>query len=308
MAKLNQKITTFLAPKYWPTWVGLGLLKLCAFLPYRVQMALGRTIGQLSYQLMPKRRNIVQTNIRLCFPSLSEQEQHRLVQKTFAATGMAVLEVSISWWVAKKQIKKLYKMDGFEHLTAAMAKNKGVILLAGHFSTLEIAGTFLGSQIDNLNVVYKYSHNPLFEWVLQRKRLKNCARLLKHKNLRDIIRAIKQGNVVWFSPDQDFGEKDSIFAPFMGVSTCTLLSTQKIAKITGAPVIPFYADRNDKLGTYTLHFSPALDNFPSDNPLADATKINAAIEKQILSAPEQYLWIHRRFKSRPKGEKNVYTK
>lgn len=304
----KQNVIPFLAPKYWPTWFGLGILRLCTLLPYGAQMQLGHGLGWLSYRLMPERRSIVQINIRLCFPNLDNTEQARLVKKVFASTGMAVFEVGLSWWATKSRIKSLHKIEGIEHLHAASAKNKGVILLTSHFTTMEIAGTFLGSHVNNLKVVYKYSHNPLFEWFLQHKRLNNCAGLLKHKNLRDIIRAIKQGDVVWYSPDQDFGQKDSIFAPFMGVSTCTLLSTQKLAKITKAPVVPFFAERDSRSGNYILRFSPALQNFPSDDAVADATKINAAIETQILHAPDQYLWIHRRFKSRPKGEKNFYIK
>ena len=305
-AKLNA--TSFLAPKYWPTWFGLGVLRLLALLPYRMQMKIGQFLGYISYKLMPTRRSIVQTNIRICFPSLSENEREALVKKAFASTGMAVLEVGISWWASKSLIKKLHKVEGIEHLNSALAENKGVILLVSHFTTMEIAGTFIGTHIDNFKVVYKYSHNPLFEWFMQKKRLKNCAGLLQHKNLRDIIRSIKQGDVVWYSPDQDFGHKDSIFAPFMGVSTCTLLSTQKLAKITQAPVVPFYVERDANLNGYTIRFSPALDNFPTDDAVADATKINTAIEQQIIKTPEQYLWAHRRFKSRPPGEENFYVK
>ena len=222
---------------------------------------------------------------------------------------MAVFEIVVSWWGTNNQIIKLHNVDGLEHLNNAINKNKGVILLVSHFTTMEIAGAFLNTHLDNLNVVYKRSTNPLLEWFSHQKRLqRGCSALIKHKSLREIVRSIKQGNVVWYAPDQDFGHKDSVFAPFMGVMTNTLVSTHRLAKITGAPVVPFYVERSKKMNSYTIHFSPELKNFPSDDDVLDATTINHAIEKQVRQTPEQYLWAHRRFKTRPLGEADVYLK
>lgn len=257
---------------------------------------------------MPKRLNIVETNIRLCFPSYTEAEQQNLVREAFISTGRAIMEIGISWWGSRKFIKNFHSLEGIEHLNAAVAKNKGIILLTSHFTTLEIAGAFYGTHTDNLEIVYKYSHNPLFEAFIQRKRLQNFSGLLQHKDIRGIIRSIKKGNIVSYSPDQDFGEKDSVFAPFMGVETCTLVSTQKLAKLTKAPVVPMYVERKKDLTGYILHFSPALKNFPSDNDVTDAATVNTAIEAQVLQSPDQYIWVHRRFKSRPNGEADVYAK
>lgn len=306
----NTEVTffNFLAPKYWLTWVGLGVLRLCAFLPYQIQMWLGRQVGYLSYALMPQRRDAIVINIRLCFPQLNAKEQQELVKKSIASTGMAIFETGISWWAPKQTLMKLHKFQGIEHLNAVLAKGKGAIILASHFTTLEIAGTFLTQHIDNLNVVYKRAHNPLFEYFIRTKRTKNGAALINHKNLREIIRCLKKNNVAWFSPDQDFGEKDSVFAPFMGISTCTLKSTQRLAQLTGAAVVPFHVIRDTNNLIYTFHFSPALENFPTHDAIQDATAVNAAIEEQISRSPAQYLWAHRRFKSRPAGEADVYSK
>jgi len=312
MASSETSLYSFLSPKFWPTWFGLAILRLCALLPYQIQMWLGRQVGYLTYALMPRRKNIVETNIRLCFPNLNTAEQKTLVNKSIASTGMAIFETGICWWAPKKTLMKLHQLDNLDHLNAALAKGKGAIILASHFTTLEIGGTFLTQHIDNLNVVYKRAHNPLFEYFIRKKRTKNGATLINHKNIRDIIRCLKKNNVAWYSPDQDFGEKDSVFAPFMGISTCTLTSTQRLAQITGAPVIPLHIIRpspgSTSDSTYTFHFSPALENFPSDDSVKDATTINAAIEVQVAKSPEQYLWAHRRFKSRPNGEADVYTK
>lgn len=307
MSSPQTQISSFLSPQFWPTWFGLGILRACALLPYKVQMWLGAQLGYLMYGLMPRRKNIVITNIRLCFPQLSAAEQRQLVKKSIASTGMAIFETGISWWAPKKTLMKLHEIGGMDHLTAALAKGKGAIILASHFTTLEIGGTFLTQHIDNLNVVYKRAHNPLFEHFIRAKRTKNGAALINHKKVRDIIRCLRNNDIAWYSPDQDFGEKDSVFAPFMGISTCTLISTQRLAQITGAPVIPLHVVRPTTGSLYTFRFSPALENFPTDDAVQDATAVNAAIEAQVLKSPEQYLWAHRRFKSRPNNEADFYS-
>lgn len=299
----------FLAPKYWGTWIGIGFIRFFAFFPYSWLCWFSKLIGPPLYYLARRRRHIIETNINLCFPEKSVAERKQLARDAFTSTIMAIFEVAVSWWGKKQQLIDLHDMDGLEHLTAAVSKNKGVILLVSHFTTMEIAGSFLNTHIDNLNVVYKRSTNPLLEWFIHHKRLHhNCAALIKHKSLREIVRSIKEGNVVWYAPDQDFGQKDSVFAPFMGVMTNTLISTHKLAKITGAPVVPFYAERSNRNNTYTVHFSPELKNFPTDDDVLDATTINHAIEEQVRQTPEQYLWAHRRFKTRPLGEPDVYLK
>lgn len=298
----------FYAPKFWGMWLGIGILRLLAFLPYSWMKKSSQLLGTGLYPLAKRRTHIIETNIRLCFPQLSKEEQLDLSRKALISSIMAVFEVALSWWSPQKRVIDLHQVEGIEHLENARAKGKGVILLVSHFTTMEIAGAMLNSHFDDLDVVYKRSTNELLEWFIHHKRLeKCCGYLTRHKNLRQIIRTVKQGHVLWYAPDQDFGTKDSIFAPFMGVSTSTLLSTARIAKLTGAPVLPFYVERlNDKHG-YVVHFSQPLENFPTNDELADATTINQAIEKQIQHTPEQYLWAHRRFKTRPEGEQDVYS-
>lgn len=295
------------APKYWGAWVAIAILRAFSFIPYSLMLKLSKGLGALFFPLAKRRKHIIETNIKLCFPEKSKREQQQLALDVFISSIMAIFEISLSWWGKRNKIMALHKIEGMEHLNTALAKNKGVILLVSHFTTMEIAGAFLNKNINNLQVVYKRSTNDLFEWYIQHKRLQNCcAGLIKHKNPRDIVRKIKSGKVVWYAPDQDFGIKDSIFAPFMNVMTSTLLSTQRLAKLTGAPVVPFYVARNTDNSGYTMRFSPALNNFPSENELDDATKVNLAIEEQIKQTPEQYLWAHRRFKTRPEGEEGFY--
>jgi KDO2-lipid IV(A) lauroyltransferase len=296
------------APKHWGTWVGILLLRFFALLPYSWMKKLSAVLGYLFYPLAKRRKHIIETNIKLCFPDKTAKEQQQLSRKAFTSTVMALFEFSLGWWGSKNTLAKLHRVEGLENLNNALKKGKGVILLSSHFTTMEIAGAFLCQHIDNLVLTYKRSNNPVLEYFIRRNRLEKSAGLIKHKSLREILRSIRKGNVVWFAPDQDFGTKDSIFAPFMGVMTSTLLSTQRIAKITGAPVIAFYGARLDEESGYVIRLSPALENFPSENELDDATKINQAIEHQVRQSPEQYLWAHRRFKTRPEGEKDFYTK
>ena len=307
MSKAGIPLKLF-APKYWGTWFVLFIFRCFSFLPHSWMKKLSVILGNTFYNVAKKRTHIIETNIKLCFPEKTQAEQQELSHKAFISTIMAIFETSLTWWGSRKRFMKLHKVAGMEHLTNASAKGKGVILLASHFTTLEISGAFLNSHIDNLKVVYKRSNNPLFEYFIQHKReQKCCSGLIKHKSLRKMVQSVKKGNVVSFSPDQDFGLKDSIFAPFMGIMTSTLLSTQRLAKLTGAPVVPYYAARLNNQSGYEIRFSPALENFPSDDDLRDATMINQAIEEQVLQSPEQYLWAHRRFKTRPEGEKDVYT-
>lgn len=305
MKKPNLELKLF-HPKHWGTWLGLGFLKFVAIIPYSLMKKTSSILGYLFYNLAKRRKHIIETNINLCFPEKSAEERRALSHKAFTSTIMAIFEFSLSWWGRKKQLTQLHSIEGMENLEKALKKGKGVILVSSHFTTMEIAGACLCQHLDNLVLTYKRSNNQLYEYFVQTHRLKKSAGLIKHKNLREMLRSIKQGNVVWIAPDQDFGEKDSIFAPFMGIMTSTLLSTQRIAKLTGAPVITFYGARIDDESRYVIRLSPELENFPSDDDLQDATAINRAIEHQIKQAPEQYLWAHRRFKTRPKGEKDFY--
>ena len=307
MEKPSLQLNLF-APKHWPTWLGLSLLRLLAFIPYSWMKNISSVLGYLFYNLASKRTHIIETNIDLCFPEKTLAERRNLSHKAFNSTIMAIFEFSLSWWGREKQLTQLHRIEGLEHIQKALAKGKGVILVSSHFTTMEIAGACLCQHLDNLVLTYKRSTNELLDYFIQVQRLDKSAGLIKHKNLREMLRSIKKGNVVWIAPDQDFGEKDSVFAPFMGVETCTLLSTQRMAKLTGAPVITFYGARLDDGSGYAIRLSPALEGFPSGNDRDDAAAINKAIEHQVKQAPEQYLWAHRRFKTRPKGEKDFYTK
>lgn len=300
-------IKPFLGPKHWPTWIGLGFLRSCTLLPYRMQMGLGRFLGYLSYALLPRRKHIVKTNIRLAFPELNKAERKKLVIKTFASTGMGIFETAMAWWGSKRRLQSMVTIKGIEHLQNALAQGKGVILLSAHFSSLELSGRLL-SFTQPFQVTYKRAHNPLMEAILRHLRKKHFIDAINTYDTREMVTALKKNVATWYAMDQDLGARLHVFAPFMGIPTCTLVTTSRLARMSGAIVVPYFPKRLDGCCKYELTIHPALENFPSGDDLEDTTRINDMITAAVKKAPEQYLWVHRRFKTRPPGEPNVYTK
>lgn len=296
----------YLHPGFWPTWLGLGLMWLVARLPYPVINTLGKGIGLLSYALMPARRRIVRTNLHLAFPEYDKLTVRRLIRENFHSTAMAIFESGLAWWGSEQRLKTMYRLEGLENLEAAQAKGKGVLLLGGHYTTLEISGKFLSNHVDSLRPTYKRAHNPLFEAVMVHNRNKMLDGLIRSRDMRDILRNLKNGKVVWYAPDQDFGERASVFAPFMGIQTATLTLTARIAKSSGAPLVPFYSERLPGNQGYLIRVGPPIDEFPTGDDVRDATLVNQAIEEQVRRTPAQYLWAHRRFRTRPAWEPQLY--
>jgi KDO2-lipid IV(A) lauroyltransferase len=307
MKKTKFNIKPFLGPKHWPTWIGLGFLRLCTLLPYRMQMGFGRFLGYLSYVLLPRRKHIVKTNIRLAFPELNKAERKKLVIKTFASTGMGIFETAMAWWGSKRRLQSMVTIKGIEHLQNALAQGKGVILLSAHFSSLELSGRLL-SFTQPFQVTYKRAHNPLMEAILRHSRKKHFIDAINTYDTREMITGLKKNIATWYAMDQDLGPRLHVFAPFMGIPTCTLITTSRLARMSGAIVVPYFPKRLDDCCKYELTIHPALKNFPSGDDMEDTTRINDMITEAVKKAPEQYLWVHRRFKTRPPGEPDVYTK
>ena len=297
----------FLAPRYWGTWLALGLLRLMIVPPYRWQVRLGAGLGYLFYLLARSRRRIAETNIARCFPALSPREQRALVRRNFRATGIAVQETLLAWWGKDERLAPLLEIEGLEHLQAALKQGKGALLLGAHFTSLEISGRLLSLR-QPCYAMYRRHNNPLLEAVIKHSRESFLDGLVERRDMRRMIRLLREGKVVWYAPDQDFGSRGSIFAPFFGIQTASLVMTSKLARVSGAPVLPFFSQHTDDNRGYRLIIRPPLEDFPSGDDVADATRINAIIEEQVRKAPEQYLWVHRRFKTRPEGEAPFYEK
>lgn len=295
----------FTGPSYWALWFGLGLLRLSALLPYAAMQSLSRGLGRLIYTALPKRRRIAETNIRLCLPHLNENEIAQLVRATINSAAMSFFETALAWWGSDRRLRKMVRFEGTEYMDEARALGKGVIMLGGHYTTLEISGRLLTYYMRDFHPVYMAAKNKLYNTVMVNRRETAISTLLENRDMRRIVATLKKGHSVWYAPDQDFGPNASVFAPFMGVQTATLVATARLARLSGAAVVPFYSERH-KDGSYSVRFGKMFDDFPSGDDIADASKINQAIEEQIMRTPEQYLWLHRRFKTRPEGEPGIY--
>ncbi len=295
---------SFWHPRYWPTWTGIALLRLCVLLPYRPMMAVGRVLGRVGMLLAGRRRHFVDTNLRLCFPELDAAARQSLARRHFEAVGMAFMDFAIAWWWPDERIYPLVTTEGQEHIEKAMARGKGAIFLTAHFTSIEISGRLLAKLCPALPM-YRPNANPLLERIMVENRERHVERTIPRSDVRLMVRTLKDGKGVWFAPDQNFGGKGCVFAPFFGIAASSNPSLSRFADMTGAAVVPFIVFRRPE-GGYHMIVEPALDPFPSGNSTADITAYNKITERWVRQAPAQYNWLHRRFKKRPPGEPPLY--
>jgi Kdo2-lipid IVA lauroyltransferase/acyltransferase len=299
----------FLHPRFWALWLGLGLLWLVAQLPYRALLGLGRALGAVMYRLAGERRRIAARNLELCFPELSGDERRRLLKENFASTGIAFFEMAMSWWWPKARLARLAHIEGIEHLQAAQRDSEGAILMAVHFTTLEIGAALLG-QVHTIDGMYREHGNPVFDFIQRRGRERHNLDSLavERDDVRGMLKLLRKGRAIWYAPDQDYGMKQSIFVPLFGIPAATVTATSKFARLGKARVIPFTQKRLEDGSGYRLVVHPPLADFPGETEEADCLRINQWVEGVLRECPEQYLWAHRRFKSRPEGEPRLYDK
>ncbi|HCB14939.1 MAG TPA: hypothetical protein DEP36_15430 [Gammaproteobacteria bacterium] len=296
----------FLAPRYWPIWLGLGAMKLMAALPFRWQLALGGWIGHWIGRIARRRYQIARINLERCFPEWSAFQRKALLDAHFASLGIGLFETAMAWWASDEKLRSLARVKGEEHLKQALARGKGVILLTGHFTTLELGARFITWQ-QPFHAMYRPHKNRLYEAVMRRERERRSGLPpLPHEDLRGLLRAFKQGRAVWYAPDQNHGRRNSVFVPFFGIPACTITATSRLAALSGAAVVAYFPRRLPGTAGYEVVILPALENFPSGDIVADTERINTLLEKHIRQIPEQYLWVHRRFKTQPPGEPNFY--
>lgn len=302
---MKTQITQFLSPKYWPTWIGLGFLRVINLLPFKAQIRVGKWLGHLLYHLAKSRRHVAAVNIRLCFPELSEAEQKQLVKDVFINNGIGIIETAMAWWSDRESFRQRVSLEGREHLDQALAQGRGVILLGAHFSTLDLGG-LLFSLFYPLHTMYRPHNNPVMEHVIERGRLRSISSLIDRSNFRAVFRALKRNEIVWYAPDQDFGPTNSVYAPFFGVPAATVTATARLAKISKAPII-LLSHHRTSTGRYNLRLHPPVEDFPKTSEEESATRINAELEVGIRYEPSQYMWIHRRFKTHQRGKNYLYT-
>jgi len=294
-----------LHPRYWFTWLLLGIWWFFAQLPYAVQWYLGKIIARFMPILARRRTHIARCNLKICFPEKSAEERVLLLKQNLHAVVMGVLETGMAWFWSKKRLQQLIQIEGLENLDAI--EGSGALLLGVHFTSLEMAGVCVNSHITRLDMMYRAHKNELFDFVQRNRRGRhnNKCKLILRKDVRDVLRRLKQGRIVWYAPDQDYGLKQGVFAPFFGVQAATITATSRFARIANVPVLPIFDTRLPN-GVCKVRILPPLENFPSNDDVLDATRINALVESFIRQQPEQYLWVHRRFKNRPEGSASVY--
>ncbi|OCG39969.1 LpxL/LpxP family Kdo(2)-lipid IV(A) lauroyl/palmitoleoyl acyltransferase [Gilliamella sp. Bif1-4] len=297
---------SLLHPRYWLTWFGIGILYLIVLLPYPIIYQLGKGLGLLSMKLIGKRKETARQNLKLCFPEKTQSERDQMLRENFISTGLAIFETGMAWfWSDKRLAKKVSIVDDF-HITKVQQSGQGVLLIGIHFLTLELGARILGMNHPGVGV-YRPNDNPVMDYVQLKGRLKSNKYMLDRHNTKGMIRALKNGELLWYAPDHDYGPKNSVFAPLFSVKkAATTVGTRILVKLAQPAIIPFTPKR-EKDDRYTVYVTSALEGYPIDDDVLAATFMNKAIEQEILKAPEQYMWLHRRFKTRPKGDAPLYT-
>lgn len=295
-----------LMPRHWAGWLGVAVIWLIARLPFRLLMRLGRLAGRLALHLNRERRRIAATNIALCFPELDADAQKALVRANLCDVGMMLSEFALGWMGSDKAIANVpVTVEGLEHLEAARAAGRGVLLVGGHFSHLELCARLVSQRI-RIAGMYRRMDSDVFEFAVLRSRLHYANAMFEKDDIRGTVKYLKNGGTLWYAPDQDMRSKDNVFVPFFGVLAATITATHHLARLSGALVIPFYHRRLPGDSGYAMRLGAPMDDFPSKDAALDTARVNAQIEQMVREAPEQYLWVHKRFKTRPPGEPKIY--
>jgi KDO2-lipid IV(A) lauroyltransferase len=298
-------LRTFLHPRYWYAWPVLAFMIVMSLLPGRILWMLGWSLGSLFYRFPSPSRRFSERNIELCFPNLDAATRRELVQKSFRLFGFAVTSLSVAWWAPEWRLRKFVTIRNPQFLEDMIALGKNTILMAPHFIGLDMAGVRISADRKYVTM-YRQSRNLLLEYLFHRRSRFGAVMIERMAGLKPLIRYIREGRPFYYLPDQDMGERASIFVPFFGIPAATVTALSRIAKSTNAVVIPCVARiRSDNAG-WEAHLYPPLENFPTDDPEADARRMNQEIERWVREMPGQYMWAYRRFKTRPNNEPSLY--
>ena len=285
-------------PSNWPALLALVLIRMTAALPHRLRLAIGRGAGRLAIRVMAKRRAIALRNLQLCFPEWSDERRRAVLKAHFRSLGMGLVELAMAAWCPDQQVRELVEVRGAGHLEDAIREGRGVIAMSGHFPALEFTARALDLPPPGLVAVYRPGGNAVFAYLVNRARLKPTADTLSKYDVRGMVKALRAGAVLWYAGDQMTDAKSAVPAPFFGEPAMTGTALGRLARISGAPVVPWFT-RRLKDGSYQVELLPALEGLSGVSPQEEAERVNALVEEQVRKAPEQYYWIHRRFKRRP---------
>ncbi|NNC65464.1 MAG: lipid A biosynthesis lauroyl acyltransferase [Gammaproteobacteria bacterium] len=294
-------------PRYWPVWLVWAWIALMARLPFPWQIKIGKRLGRALMPVLTRQRTAAQRNLAICFPELDAQQHRELVIKQFESYGASLAEMGVGWHTPLAKLKKIVHVEGKEHLDAAMADGKGVILFTAHFTCLEVGVAILEDLCSNCGCMYRPQRNEMFDTMILRGRSRFAKRQIDKNNVRMLLQSLRSAMAIAYLPDHTYTGSHSELLPFFGEPTVTNTATSKIARLSGAKVLPYFFRRNADDSGYRVDIGPPLDGFPTEDPVADTARLVGLLEDYIRLAPEQYLWTYRKFKGRPAGYTDVYS-
>ena len=294
-----------LAPRIWPAWLAIGMGWCVARLPVPVLFLVGRLVGRSLFLLARRRRQIAAINLAMCLPELDAAQRQALLKANFVHTALGALEAMLPWLNPGRDLSGRIDVQGLEHYQKAIDEGRGVLVLAAHFTTMDVIAQPL-ARLGTFDVMYRYNKNPAWEWLQVHGRSRFFDGVIERENIREVFRRLKAGRAIWYAADQDYGRKHSVFAPFFGVPAASITATSRFARLNHSPVLFMTTTRHLDSRRWSIRFHSPLENFPTGDDVADATRINSLIEGYIREQPEQYLWMHKRFKTRPEGKADFY--
>lgn len=296
---------SFLLPQYWGVWIALTFLMFLTILPWTVQRFFAHGLAKLAWRFLRSRRETTIRNLELCFPEWSADEVQQQSYQVFVDMMLGVFE-TLNAWYKPSWFKGRVEIKGLDYLEQAQADGSGIILLGSH-STLLDAGGYICSQYFDPDVVYRPQNNPLLDYLIYTARQPVYGEQIDHDDIRFLVKRLRQGHIIWYSPDQDFGLKQGVMAPFFGVPAATVTAQRRLVKVGKAKVLSVHFYRTDEKNPhYQIIIEPELENYPTQDEVADATRVNQLLEMQLRRAPTQWMWFHRRFKTQPKGQPKIY--
>jgi KDO2-lipid IV(A) lauroyltransferase len=285
----------FAGPRYWAVWFGLAIVRLVNILPLPIQLAIGRALGRLAFYFSRRDRHIAQVNLDMCLPELSAEQRRKILKDHFASLGCALFETGLVWWASSARLKRLITVEGIAHLDAALARGKGALMLSAHFTTLEMGARAL-TLLGPMSVMYLTPSNALIAELSRRGRSRHALQAVTSEQIRDLLQNLKNNLPVWYAPDQRFTDKASELVPFFGIPAASNVATSRLAKISGAIVLPYFPERRTDNRGYIVRVHPPFENFPTKDAIADTQRFHALIEANVRRNPDQYLWTYKRFK------------
>jgi KDO2-lipid IV(A) lauroyltransferase len=285
----------FMGPRYWPLWLALGILRLLSLLPLRPMLIIGRWLGRIGYLFARRERRNAQINLELCLPELDADARRKILRRHFESLGCTLLETGLAWWASNERLQRIVHLEGAEHLHDALARGRGALMLSAHFSTLELGVRALGF-VRPFSFMYLTPKNPLLAELSGRYRSQHAIQALASYQIRDVLTNLKHNVPVWYAPDQRFNDKNSKLVPLFGHPAGSNVATSRLARMSGATVLPYLSARLPDDSGYVVTIFPPFENFPSDDPIADTRRFHELIEAHTRRYPDQYLWTYKRFK------------